>query len=99
MQAINEGRGSFHMVCQTPLHIDNAQERKERCRATDKGKCEGISPTRTITRSFIIHTVCVCMITQTASSGRMAELMGGDQGFIGFEVVSSDTNGTFSRVL
>ncbi len=43
--------------------------------------------------------VCVCIITQTASSGRMAELMGGDQGFIGFEVVSSDTNGTFSRVL
>ena len=29
----------------------------------------------------------------------MAELMGGDQGFIGFEVVSSDNNGTFSRVL
>ena len=30
----------------------------------------------------------------------MAELMGGDQGFIGlFEVVFSDNNGTFSRVL
>ena len=32
--------------------------------------------------------------SQAASSGRMAELMGGDQGFIGFDVVSSDTNGT-----
>lgn len=37
---------------------------------------------------------------QAASSGRMAELMGGDSGFIGFDVVSSDSvsNGLFYNV-